>query len=160
VYVLVAGGGKVGANVARTLLRLGHEVTLIDLLSSQTEALPADTVVIRTHGVPNDDLYFALQGRVPEVLRVGDAVAVHDGSRSIGRRAPARLYFASRNHLLVAARAAPAGPVRRLARAAAIVALNLAHAVVRAEAPLAAGVGAVLQGVWHHVRGRYGPRSA
>ena len=91
---------------------------------------------------------------------VGDAVAVHDGSRSIGRRAPARLYFASRNHLLVAARAAPAGPVRRLARAAAIVALNLAHAVVRAEAPLAAGVGAVLQGVWHHVRGRYGPRSA
>jgi trk system potassium uptake protein len=29
-YVLVAGGGKVGANVARTLLRLGHEVTLIE----------------------------------------------------------------------------------------------------------------------------------
>jgi trk system potassium uptake protein TrkA len=29
-YVLVAGGGKVGANVARTLIRLGHEVTLIE----------------------------------------------------------------------------------------------------------------------------------
>jgi trk/ktr system potassium uptake protein len=29
-YVLIAGGGKVGANVARTLLRLGHEVTLIE----------------------------------------------------------------------------------------------------------------------------------
>src|SRR5437763_8891809 len=29
-YVIVAGGGKVGANVARTLLRLGHEVTLIE----------------------------------------------------------------------------------------------------------------------------------
>ena len=50
--------------------------------------------------------------------------------------------------------------MHRLARAAAIVALNLAHAVVRAEAPLAAGVGAVLQGVWHHARGRYGPRRA
>jgi trk system potassium uptake protein TrkA len=29
-YVVVAGGGKVGANVARTLLRLGHEVTVIE----------------------------------------------------------------------------------------------------------------------------------
>ena len=29
-YVIVAGGGKVGANVARSLLRLGQEVTLID----------------------------------------------------------------------------------------------------------------------------------
>jgi trk system potassium uptake protein TrkA len=29
-YVLIAGGGKVGANVARTLLRTGHEVTLIE----------------------------------------------------------------------------------------------------------------------------------
>jgi trk system potassium uptake protein TrkA len=29
-YVLMAGGGKIGANLARTLLRLGHEVTLIE----------------------------------------------------------------------------------------------------------------------------------
>ncbi|HEY6017642.1 MAG TPA: TrkA family potassium uptake protein [Gaiellaceae bacterium] len=29
-YVVVAGGGKVGANVARTLLRMGHEVTLVE----------------------------------------------------------------------------------------------------------------------------------
>jgi trk system potassium uptake protein TrkA len=29
-YVLIAGGGKVGANLARTLIRLGHEVTLIE----------------------------------------------------------------------------------------------------------------------------------
>src|SRR5205085_724811 len=29
-YVIVAGGGKVGANVARSLLRLGSEVTLIE----------------------------------------------------------------------------------------------------------------------------------
>src|SRR6059058_2225082 len=34
-YVLVAGGGKVGANVARTLLRIGHEVTLIEQRSSR-----------------------------------------------------------------------------------------------------------------------------
>jgi trk system potassium uptake protein TrkA len=29
-YVIVAGGGKVGANVARTLLGMGHELTLIE----------------------------------------------------------------------------------------------------------------------------------
>jgi len=29
-YVIVTGGGKIGANVARTLLRFGHEVTLIE----------------------------------------------------------------------------------------------------------------------------------
>jgi trk system potassium uptake protein TrkA len=29
-YVLIAGGGKVGANVARTLMQHGHEVTLIE----------------------------------------------------------------------------------------------------------------------------------
>jgi trk/ktr system potassium uptake protein len=29
-YVLVAGGGKVGANLTRVLLELGHEVTLIE----------------------------------------------------------------------------------------------------------------------------------
>ena len=29
-YALVAGGGKVGANLARSLLRMGHEVTLIE----------------------------------------------------------------------------------------------------------------------------------
>ena len=29
-YVLIAGGGKAGANVMRTLLRNGHEATLIE----------------------------------------------------------------------------------------------------------------------------------
>jgi len=29
-YVIIAGGGKVGANLARTLLGLGHEVTVIE----------------------------------------------------------------------------------------------------------------------------------
>src|ERR671938_2050590 len=29
-FVLVAGGGKVGANLTRSLLRLGHEVSLIE----------------------------------------------------------------------------------------------------------------------------------
>ncbi len=67
-----------------------HEVTLIDTLSLEMETVPAiDTVVIRTHGEPEADLYFALQGRVPEVSRVGDAVAVRLADRAIfdGHRA-------------------------------------------------------------------------
>jgi trk system potassium uptake protein TrkA len=39
VYVIVAGGGKVGANVARSLMRLGHEVTLIEQRRDRFERL-------------------------------------------------------------------------------------------------------------------------
>src|SRR5581483_3495070 len=38
-YVLVAGGGKVGANLTRSLLRNGHEVTLIEQRRQRFEAL-------------------------------------------------------------------------------------------------------------------------
>ena len=38
-YVIIAGGGKVGANVARSLLRLGHELTLIEQRSDTYERL-------------------------------------------------------------------------------------------------------------------------
>jgi 2,4-dienoyl-CoA reductase-like NADH-dependent reductase (Old Yellow Enzyme family) len=61
-----------------------HAVTLVDVLSRQTETLNGvDSVVIRTHGVADAALYFALQGRVPELLRVGDAVAVRTADRAI-----------------------------------------------------------------------------
>jgi hypothetical protein len=66
-----------------------HEVTLIDTLSLAMETFSVDAVVIRTHGLPNDDLYFALRERVPEVVRVGDAVAARPADRAIfdGHRA-------------------------------------------------------------------------
>ena len=38
-YVIVAGGGKVGANVARSLMRLGNEVTLIEQRRDRYETL-------------------------------------------------------------------------------------------------------------------------
>ena len=38
-YVIVAGGGKAGANVARSLMRLGHEVTLIEQRRDRFERL-------------------------------------------------------------------------------------------------------------------------
>jgi NADPH-dependent 2,4-dienoyl-CoA reductase/sulfur reductase-like enzyme len=60
-----------------------HEATLLDVLSGRSETVPVDTLVIRTHGVADDALYFALRGRVPEVVRVGDAIAVRPADRAI-----------------------------------------------------------------------------
>ncbi len=41
-YILVAGGGKVGANVTRTLIAWGHEVTLIEQRRDRFERLEAE----------------------------------------------------------------------------------------------------------------------
>ena len=60
-----------------------HDVTVANVLSYAIETLPADTVVIRTHGVPDDSLFHALRDRVAEVHRVGDAVAVRLADRAI-----------------------------------------------------------------------------
>jgi trk system potassium uptake protein TrkA len=38
-YLLIAGGGKVGANVARNFLRVGHEVTVIEQRRDRYEQL-------------------------------------------------------------------------------------------------------------------------
>jgi len=38
-YVIVAGGGKVGANVARSLIDMGHEVTLVEQKRERFERL-------------------------------------------------------------------------------------------------------------------------
>ena len=59
------------------------EVTLVDLYSGTTLSEPADHVVVRTHGLPEDSLYFALEGRVDDLQRVGDAVAVRLADRAI-----------------------------------------------------------------------------
>jgi hypothetical protein len=61
-----------------------HEVMLVDTLSRQMETLPGvDTVVIRTHGLPDDSLYRDLEGRVPELELIGDAVAVRVVDRAV-----------------------------------------------------------------------------
>jgi 2,4-dienoyl-CoA reductase-like NADH-dependent reductase (Old Yellow Enzyme family) len=60
-----------------------HEVTVVDVMSYAIETLPADHMVIRTHGVPDDALYHALLGAVPEVVRIGDAVVPRLADRAI-----------------------------------------------------------------------------
>jgi trk system potassium uptake protein len=41
-YMIVAGGGKVGANVVRSLLAMGHEVTLVEQRRDRFELLEAE----------------------------------------------------------------------------------------------------------------------
>ncbi|MEX2254859.1 MAG: FAD-dependent oxidoreductase, partial [Acidimicrobiia bacterium] len=61
-----------------------HEVTVVDVLARSLEAIAdVDTVVIRTHGLPNDELYAALDGKVDQLERVGDAVAVRYVDRAV-----------------------------------------------------------------------------
>lgn len=61
-----------------------HEATLLDVLSGRRETMTGiDHIVIRTHGLPADELYHALHERGVEVVRVGDAVAVRFADRAI-----------------------------------------------------------------------------
>ena len=106
-----------------------------------------------------EDVDFCVRARAAGFASVcvPDATARHAGSRTIGRRSPRRLYFATRNHLRLAARVAPAPSVgRHVLRTASIVSLNIAHALLTSEAPRLAGLAAVLRGGWDHARGRYG----
>ena len=67
-----------------------HTVTLVDVLARRLEPVTAvDTFVVCTNGVPNTALYDELRGRGPEVVRVGDAIAVRPVDRAVydGHRA-------------------------------------------------------------------------
>jgi NADPH-dependent 2,4-dienoyl-CoA reductase/sulfur reductase-like enzyme len=65
-------------------------VTIVDVLSRRLETVDeVDTVAICTNGVPDDALFHELDGRVAELVRVGDAVAVRPVDRAVydGHRA-------------------------------------------------------------------------
>ena len=49
-YAVVAGGGKVGANVTRSLVRMGHEVTLVEQRRDRFEQLEAELGPIALQG--------------------------------------------------------------------------------------------------------------
>jgi NADPH-dependent 2,4-dienoyl-CoA reductase/sulfur reductase-like enzyme len=79
----VQAGMRWRPNTAMTSIG-DHEVTVVDVLSRELETISGvDTVVIRTHGLPVDDLYGALGGHVAELERVGDAVAVRYVDRAV-----------------------------------------------------------------------------
>jgi GT2 family glycosyltransferase len=106
-----------------------------------------------------EDLDLCLRARRAgwSTICAAGALAYHEGGRSIGARAAARLYYGTRNHLLLAERWLRAGGSPAAAvRAACILGYNLAYAVTGSRtAPLPA-LGAVLRGARDHWRARYG----
>lgn len=105
-----------------------------------------------------EDLEFCLRARRAgfKTVIVAGATVRHGGSKTIGRDSTRRLYFAARNHLLLASRFGPQAWPVRVARAANIVGLNVAHAMFRSETPVGVGLAAVIRGVRDHVKGKYG----
>ncbi len=106
-----------------------------------------------------EDLDFCLKARRAgfETLCAADAIAYHQGSRAIGADSPERLYFATRNHLLLGSRAAPLPQPLSTLRGLSILALNLAYAIKGAGVPRGQAVNAVWRGAADHLRRRYGP---
>ena len=106
-----------------------------------------------------EDLDFCLKARragFATILAEGVTI-YHEGGRSLGTVSPRRFYYAARNHLLLAQRAAPAaGRLLYAFRGCSIVMLNLAHALVSRGGSLAARLGAVARGTRDYVTGRFG----
>jgi GT2 family glycosyltransferase len=104
-----------------------------------------------------EDIDFCLRARDAgfQTGCVQESLAYHEGGRTIGRRSARRVYFATRNHLRLAAQAGR--PRGRSLRAGMVVGLNAAYVLVSPEAPLFRGASAVVRGAWHHFIGRYGP---
>lgn len=109
-----------------------------------------------------EDLDFCLKARDAGYATVlaADATAYHEGSRSIGADSSRRLYFAARNHLLVASRRSPStDPLEQMGRALWIVTLNLGHAMVSRGGTRWGRLAAVARGTRDHMLGRYGDRT-
>ncbi len=69
-YVIVAGGGKVGANVTRSLLEMGHEVTMIEQRPDRFARLEEEfgPVVMRGDATEISVLERAGVARPPELM--------------------------------------------------------------------------------------------
>jgi len=110
-----------------------------------------------------EDLDLCLRARRSgfETILVAGATAYHEGSRSIGPASAERLYFAARNHLLLARRAdsTPAGFGYAL-RLCSIVALNVAYALRSRSGRAPQRFLAVVRGTRDYFSGRFGAGSA
>jgi len=145
----------------------GQPWTRVDGVSGCTMLIRRD--VVDAIGLFDEDYFFSFEdldfclraSRAGfETIVVGEATAYHEGSRSIGAHSPERLYFAARNHLLLARRVTPArSRLRHAYRVLSIVALNIAHAVTSRGAPISRRLGAVVRGTRDYAVSRFGAGS-
>ena len=108
-----------------------------------------------------EDIDFCLRARQRAFGTVccASAFVLHEGHRSIGRQSARRAYYATRNHLLLAARHPfdSTGWQRRV-RLMRVLTLNLAHAARGEEVPRLRGLYSSLAGAWDFIQGRTGAR--
>jgi GT2 family glycosyltransferase len=117
---------------------------------------------------PLDDAYFFSFEDVDWCVRAGRAgfgLAVvlaararHEGSRTIGRPSPERLYYAARNHLRCAEKLDPLAGLRRWKRRCVVLGRNLAFALKQREVGRARACRAVIEGYRDARAGHFGPR--
>ena len=126
----------------------------------RAEAFAAAGLFAEDYFLYFEDLELCLRARRAgyRTVVVPGAVAAHEVAGSAGARSSRRLYFSCRNHLRLAGQAYPRPLLETVARACAIVALNVGHALLRAPAPRIQGLRAVVRGARDHALGRYGDR--
>jgi GT2 family glycosyltransferase/glycosyltransferase involved in cell wall biosynthesis len=151
---------QAGQSLQNTVVRPWEEVSGV----SGCAMLIADAVFDRVglfqeqYFFSFEDLAFCLDARDAGIGTgvSGTAVAYHEGSRSLGPRSVRRLYFATRNHLHLAAGRPAMGRVHGMLRGAAIVTYNALYALRAPGASPLARLRAVARGVRHHAARRYG----
>jgi GT2 family glycosyltransferase/glycosyltransferase involved in cell wall biosynthesis len=106
-----------------------------------------------------EDIEFCFRVRAAgfTCLCVPEAIAYHEGGVSIGRRSARRVYFATRNHLRVAAELGSGGAAAKRLRTATVLALNAAYVITSRDVPLVSGLAAVGRGARDYFRAAYGP---
>ncbi len=121
--------------------------------------------VLQEVGLLDEDYFFSFEDldlclrakrRGYLTVCIGRATAFHEGGQSIGKHSPRRIYFATRNHLLMARTSARIAPPLTMMRHSFILGLNLAHVMLTSDIPRSEGLGAMASGVWHHIWRRYG----
>jgi GT2 family glycosyltransferase/glycosyltransferase involved in cell wall biosynthesis len=106
-----------------------------------------------------EDLAFCLSARDAGFMVgvCGAAVAYHEGSRTLGAASTRRLYFGTRNQLLLSAERPARGPAHRAIRACAVLVFNVLYALRAPGGLLGGRLVAVARGARDHARRRYGP---
>ncbi len=88
-YAVIVGGGKVGANVGRALLRMGHEVTIVEARSARFGTLEAEfehmarygdgteIFVLEAAGMARADVCIAVTGDDEDNIVIGQVARDH-----------------------------------------------------------------------------------
>ena len=97
-YAVIVGGGKVGANVGRALLRMGHEVSIVEARPSRFATLEAEfehmarygdgteVFVLESAGLARADVCIAVTGDDEDNIIIGQVARDHFGVENVVAR--------------------------------------------------------------------------